>query len=320
MQAAGMALPEGLGRVILIALQSLGLLAVPTFLFLSGGFIVFAVRSKPLGAAYKTLAQSLKHIIVPYVLWSIIFYALIFMMDGTTFSATGYIKNLLVGYPLNFIPILVFFYVLSPLVVRVAERYAWQMIALIFIYQLFSLLVLRPGLFGVALPDWARWFTIPGLRLSIALWGLFFPLGVVYSLHSEWIQRTLRSYWAVPALLFVGMYGFVIAHEAGWLGAPLAGLMMPIFGVLLYPFIARDQIPWIKAWEWLGRRAYGLYLSNLVWISLLLIAVRAFAIGLMDKIFLLVPVLIACTILVVGLLMAGIEKLPVRGLRRYVFG
>jgi peptidoglycan/LPS O-acetylase OafA/YrhL len=319
-QSSGLASPDGLVRTVLVALLSLGLLAVPTFLFLSGSFIVFAVSDKPLRTAYQTLAVSLRHIVFPYLIWSLLFYGLIFALDGTRFSVLGYVKNLLVGYPLNFIPILVFFYLLSPMIVRIARRYPWQLLFGMLLYQGLSLIVLRPGMFGLALPSWTRMLTLPGLRQSMALWGIFFPLGVVCALHSEWIQVRLKRVWFIPVILTAGAFILAVSHESGILTAPMAGVLTPLFGVSVYPFISREQIPFIHAWEWLGRRAYGIYLSNLIWISLLLVVVESFAVGLLRNIYLLIPILSIATVAIVGLLMAGIEKLPVRGLRRYVFG
>jgi peptidoglycan/LPS O-acetylase OafA/YrhL len=307
-------------RIVLVALLSLGLLAVPTFLFLSGSFIVFAVSNKPLRSAYQTLAVSLRHIVVPYLIWSLLFYVLIFALDGTRFSALGYLKNLLVGYPLNFIPILVFFYLLSPLIVRIARRYPWQLLLGMLLYQGLSLIVLRPGMFGLTIPSWTRMLTLPGLRQSMALWGIFFPLGTVGSLQSGWIQVHLERFWFIPVLLTAGALVLVVSHESGILTAPLASVLTPLFGVSVYPFISREQIPFIHVWEWLGRRAYGIYLSNLIWISLLLVVVESYAVGLLRNIYLLIPILSIATVAIVGLLMAGIEKLPVRGLRRFVFG
>jgi peptidoglycan/LPS O-acetylase OafA/YrhL len=320
MASAGIAAPEGAGRIVLIALQSLGLMAVPTFLFLSGGFIVFAVRSKPLRTAYHTLTLSLRYILVPYLIWSLLFYVLIFALDGTRFSLLGYVKNLLVGYPLNFIPILVFFYLLSPFIVRIAQKFPWQLLLAIVLYQGLSLIVLQPGIFGVSLPAWTRLLTIPGLRLSIALWGIFFPLGIVYALYNDWIRTHFTRFWPILVVLWVAIFSLVVMHAAGVVVAPLPGVVLPIITVLIYPFMSREHIPLVQAWEWLGRRAYALYLSNLIWISLLLVVVENFTQTLLRNLFLLIPVLMLATLAIVALLMAGFEKSPVRAMRRYVFG
>jgi peptidoglycan/LPS O-acetylase OafA/YrhL len=320
MASLGIAAPEAGGRIVLIGLQSLGLMAVPTFLFLSGGFIVFAVRNKPLRTAYHTLTLSLRYILVPYLIWSLLFYVLIFALDGSRFSLLGYVKNLLVGYPLNFIPILVFFYLLSPFIVRTAQRYPWQLLGVIAIYQGFSLIVLQPGMFGVSLPAWMRLLTIPGLRLSIALWGIFFPLGIVYALYSDWIRTRFTRFWAVLILIWVAVYVLVVMHAAGIVVAPLPGVLLPIIAVLIYPFMSREHIPLVQVWEWLGRRAYALYLSNLIWISILLLISQALTPFILRYVAIEIIFVMALTIMIVWILMELIEKIPIRGLRRYIFG
>ncbi|KAF5434113.1 Surface polysaccharide O-acyltransferase, integral membrane enzyme [Candidatus Methanophagaceae archaeon] len=100
--------PSQMAHVILVSLQSLGLLAVPTFYFISGGFQVYATRGKPIRAAYRTIAKALPHIIIPYLIWSILFYLLLFVIQGDLYTIPEYLKFILVGYPLNFVPLLIF--------------------------------------------------------------------------------------------------------------------------------------------------------------------------------------------------------------------
>ena len=72
--------------------------------------------------------------------------------------------------------------------------------------------------------------------------------------------------------------------------------------------------------EWIGRRALGLYLTNLILISLALAAVRVVAPILFQQMVVLVSIVIVFTISVLGLLFTAVERLPVPGARRYVFG
>jgi len=115
-------------------------------------------------------------------------------------------------------------------------------------------------------------------------------------------------------------YILLVLQELDLISAPIAALLAPIFVVLLYPLIEREQIPPVRILEQLGRRVYGLYLSNLIWISLALVLIRALMPGLLQHVLSLVPILMGITIGGVWFTMAGLEKVPVRGLRRYVFG
>jgi fucose 4-O-acetylase-like acetyltransferase len=60
----------------------------------------------------------LRHILVPYVIWSAVFYLVVYLLQGEQYTVFEYAKNLAVGYPYHFVPLLVFFYLIAPLIVR----------------------------------------------------------------------------------------------------------------------------------------------------------------------------------------------------------
>ena len=316
----GFTLPTGIEHDLWLAIRTLGLIAVPTFYFLSGGFLVYAVRGKSFTQAYRTVLLALRHILVPYLVWSIGFYVLIFFIQHETYSLPGYLKNLAVGYPLNFVPLLMVYYLIAPLLVKWIARMPWFALGTIALYQAFSVIVLRPGLVGVTLPAWMMNLTIPGIRLSVAIWGVFFPLGLAYGLFTDRIQVSLRRWlWLVIGLGGI-TYGTAVLHELGRVNLALAELIFPVFVILVFPFVDRGRIPFVLQLEQLGRRAYGLYLSNLIWLSLALIIVRQSVPWLMSVWIVLIPILSALTIGTVTVLMGLTERMSSPLWRRYLFG
>lgn len=307
-------------RIILVALQTLGIIAVPTFYFLSGGYLVYAVRGKPLTAAYHVIARALRSIIVPYLLWSILFYIFIYLLQGDLYTLREYLKFILVGYPFHFIPLLVFYYLLAPILIRLIDRYPWGTMVAIALYQVFSVMVLMPGTFGVSLPEWTRYLTIPGIRQSVAIWGIFLPLGILYGLQGERMRSVLRRITWLLVILAVISYVLAVLHWLSLYHAPVAGLLNPLFVLLIFPLIARESIPFARGLEQLARRAYGLYLTNLILLSIALVIIRTWFPGLFSKMLILFPILVAVTIAALWLLMVGVEKLPSPNVRRYVFG
>jgi peptidoglycan/LPS O-acetylase OafA/YrhL len=317
---AGHLPPPGWQRFLLEALRGLGLVAVPTFLFISGGFIAYAMQGKDLRSAYRTVFLGLRHIIVPYLLWSLVFYVLVFALRGERYAPQDYLRHLVVGYPYNFVPIVVFFYVASPLLVRAATRSPMILLLAIALYQLFTANVLRPGILGVTFPEGARLLTIPGLRLSIAIWGVFFPLGMVFGLHSRTWQRVVGRVWWTLAVGAVVTFTLAVLHETSFVALPLAGVLFPVFAVLLMPLLPREAIPFLPSLEALGKRAYGLYLTNLVFLNVALIAVQAGIPWLYDQLLVLVPLLIVFTMFAMRILVAGLERFPTPSAQRYVLG
>lgn len=312
--------PAGWERFLLEAMRGLGLIAVPTFLFISGGFVVYALRDKDLRLGYRTVALSLRHIVVPYLIWSAIFYVLVYALNGETHPPIEYLKLLVVGYPYNFVPLIIFFYIAAPLLVRLTHRWPWVVILGIGLYQLFTAIVLQPGLLGFAFPGWARYLTIPGLRLSVALWGIYFPLGVAFGLHARQWALSVGKVWWLLAIAAVVLYSLAVLHETSFTRAPFAGLLLPVFVVLMLPLLRREAIPFVEALEVEGKRAYGLYLTNLVFLNVALVGVQAGLPWLVDQLLVLVPLLVLFTILAMRLLVAGLARLPVPTAQRYVLG
>src|SRR6056297_760202 len=87
----------------------------PVFLFLSGITSFYGYRNRE----YKYLdflSRRLKTVVVPFVLWSSIYYVILVYTGAYDFNILFYIKNLILGnmsYHLYFIPILLQMYFLS---------------------------------------------------------------------------------------------------------------------------------------------------------------------------------------------------------------
>jgi len=311
--------PPDWERAILVGLRGFGPVAVPIFLFLSGYFAVYAMRGKAVGAAFRSVRTSLKHILIPYVLWSIVFYLGIFALLGERYTILEYAKFLLVGYPFNFVPLLVLFYLASPLLIPAAERVPWLVLGGVGLYQIFLMLVQLPGLMGLTLPGWATYLTPPGLRLTIALWGIFFPMGVVFSQREERLKPSLRRSWPLLAVLSLVLYVTAALDFLGLLVAPLATFFLPVAVIPLLPLLSRDSIPAARHFELLGRNAYGLYLTNLLLISLVLAGAQSVAPSLYLMSILLAALAGTVAIVTPSVAAAALARSRPK-LRLYVFG
>src|SRR6266496_924959 len=213
----GLLPPTGLTHWLLVVLQQLGTIAVPIFLFLSGGFIVYAVNGRKIPVAYKIVAASLRYIIVPYLVWSLIFYVVAYLLQYQRLPLLGYVKGLLIGYPFNFVPLLVFFYMLGPLLVPAVRRHPWLILAAFLSYQVFLLNVVSPGALGVVFPSWTWWLSPPILRSTLAKWAIYFPLGTAYGLHGKSLLDSLRRIWLPLVAIGIVLYGLrVVALIQGW--------------------------------------------------------------------------------------------------------
>lgn len=310
---------QGWARTGLSLLQALGSVGVPIFLFISGVFMAYAARGNPPRVSSSFLWRSLLHILVPYLIWSVVFYLLIYV-QGQQYTAAEYLKSLLVGYPFHFIPLLVFFYLLSPLLVVVAYRHPAALVGLTGLFQLVLINLLHPGILGFTFPQAMSILEVPVLRNSLASWAVYFPLGLVYFYHSRYLLARMQR--LRPALLVATVVFFTMAalpRDLLPLGR-LARYLYPFTFVLLLPTIQRDQIPAARVLERIGKRVYGIYLTHLIVLDLVLIAISGLAPWLFDWPVLLFPLLFIAALGIPLALMNGMARSPTRPAYRYVFG
>jgi len=311
---------SGWGLALLTVLQALGAFAVPIFFFVSGSFVAYAAQGELPRLSLKFLWSSLRHILVPYFVWSIFFYVLVFFQNNEQYSLPQYIKNLLVGYPFHFIPLLIFYYVLSPFLVVVGKRYGMILILLVGAYQLYSLNVVSNGILGFEFPGWATHFTLPVLRTTIGDWGVYFPLGLVYGLHTRQMLPWIKRFAWILLLAALVIFIIGLLNEFKVLSFPMARYLCVLPLILALPAITRDRIPFVRYFEKLGKRSYGLYLTHLIILDLVLLLIQVVLIQLFGLPMLLFPLLFALGLLIPMVIMELAARGPTRRVYRYLFG
>lgn len=266
---------------ILVVLQMLGAFAVPIFLFISGAFVAYAARGHS-NHPLKFIQNSVSRILWPYLFWSLVFYVLIFFSDGDRYSIPGYVKNLLVGFPYHFVPLIIFYYILSPLLAKIGRRHGLLLLAAVGLYQIFLIVMQHPDWLGnFVMPAWAQWFVPPVLFNTMAAWAIFFPMGLVFSLHNKEIRPYLqRAKWVVVAVTIGLFVTAVFDNIFNLVDAPWIQYLMPFIFMFVLPVINRKSIPLLKQFEKVGKRSYGVYLSHLIVLTIVMGLIKAFLPGL----------------------------------------
>lgn len=312
---------EGIIKIVMIFLSGLGIFAVPIFLFLSGCFFAYAANKDDFVRNYKIVRTNLLHVLIPYFVWSIIFYLEVSLLHEQNFTMIEYLKNLLVGYPFHFVPLLAFFYLISPILIR-ASRYigGWAIVILIGVFQLFLLNIAYPGVLGFEFPVWANQLAPPVISNSFAEWGVFFPLGLIYVKTSARVLPLLQKTLWLLILITVGLYLIAVLDILSIVDFPLARYICPITLMLISPTLKRNNIPMVRSLEKVGKKAYGLYLMNLLVLDIILISIQTFIPGIFQFNLLLLPILFLMTLEIPMLLMEKFERFSKPILYRYVFG
>jgi peptidoglycan/LPS O-acetylase OafA/YrhL len=323
----GIKYPRSLGLIssgweqsLLYFLAGLGIFAVPIFLYLSGCFFSYAAQDTDLRANYKIVWVNLGHILFPYLIWSIVFFLEVFLVHGQLCTPGECVKNLLVGYPYNFVPLLIFFYLIAPLLILVIRRMGWVLILVIAVLQLALLNLVSPGVLGFEFPGWMSALAPPVLANSLAEWAIFFPLGLIYVKVAPTYLPLVRKFKWILAFILVGLYILGFLDILAVIHLPIARYLCPFFFILLAPIFNRNAIPSVKTVENLGKRAYGLYFMNLIVLDLIIVAIERLAPGLLTFYYVVLPLLFILAIQIPILIMKSVEMLRKPAIHRYVFG
>lgn len=305
---------------ILLFIKEIGVLAVPTFLFLAGSFMVYSIRGRPILKAYQMLLPALQNALLPYFIWSIVFYLTVFLVRQESYNFFGYLKNLIVGYPYNFVPILIFYILLSPLIIKIAEKFPIWVFLFFFAVQIVLANISVPGIIGFKFPEFMKYLAIPILRIPLALWAVFYPMGIIYSLHTKSIQDKLKNLWWMFAGISFILYVLAALQETGALVFKAAEWLLPVFLIPLFPVIQRKKIPWVSFLEKIGKRSYGIYLLNIIFITIFVFLTYRFTPALYHFISLQVILISLATLFLSTFLMDWIERSPGRSIYRIIFG
>lgn len=313
---------EGRAQSLLTALQAFGAFAVPTFLFISGAFISYAARGKS-ALSLKFIWGSVKHILWPYLIWSLVFYLTVLVTRQEQQSVGGYVKSLLVGNPYHFVPLLIFYYIISPFLVIMGKRFGWLLLLAIGLYQLFLLYAVKPAdAFGLMNPPgWTWYLTPPVLRTTMADWAIYFPMGLIFSMHNTALKPRLQRWQWVSLTAVVLFFALGILNAFGVVAAPWARFLAPVPLMFLLPIINRSTIPAVARFEQVGRRSYGIYLLHFVVLDWVLFLFSRLVPGLIHWPVIVMPLLFVVALWVPLTMMEMAARRPsTRKVYRYVFG
>ena len=319
----GFPVVDGWFQQVLSVLHDIGsMFAVPVFLFISGCFFSYAAKKgNPRSLSWKVVRASTLRVIYPYLLWSVLFYIVVFTRLDESYSVIGYIKNLLIGYPFNFVPLIIFFMVISPILVRYSKRFGTLILGLIFAYQLLLLGIQFPGSIAVPVPPQLGILKLPIIGGTMAVWGVFFPLGLIYSLNSKQILPWLKHLKWVLAVISVGLFALTLFDQFADWPLPLIRTVSVLAFILLMPTINRKSIPWVRELEKVGKHSYGLYLTNLIVLEYLLLLIDLTVPQLFNLSLILFPLIFVVTLIFPVWIMSLVAKSRrIHQYYRFIFG
>jgi len=315
----------------LTAIEKLAVFSVPAFLFVSGFFASYSVRGGLSGQSWKIVRVRLVNLLIPYTIWSIVVFVLDALVLGEVLTPARYLLRLASGRASQgyyFVPLLCQFYVLAPVIVSLAKTRGRLMLSVSGFLQLLLIGVTywlgsSPGFEGSVL------CRVVGLPWFFR-WGFFFVLGVVFATNTGRLQNLARLRWALlagvvvlaPLATIESELLYASTGDGLWRVTPLTlfSSLYALAFILCYLTFNPAQ-GWVsRAFVWLSKRVYGIYL--LQW-AVLTHAARCIALtipGVIPYQVLVQPVLIAVGLGVPLAAMGLVAGTPARRYYRWLFG
>jgi peptidoglycan/LPS O-acetylase OafA/YrhL len=259
-------------------------------------------------------------LLVPFVIWTAVRFVLIRRLPYN-------LDEVLDLY--HWIPLLIQFYLVSPLLVAFAKRnwkllllltalLGWGLAALSYVEELGS----APALPLVGrLPNW----------LIVVNFPFWFPMGIVAGLYLLQYRPTLIRYrWhllvasVVMAILVLAEYQWADSlNGPAWLGPGFGGVTkFPYSLAVILCFLAFDKshLPYASELSHLGAKSLGIYLGNIPSVYVAALLMYHVTPALLRYQLIYFAVLILVGIGVPLLLMEGVRRSPVHHRYRILFG
>lgn len=245
-------------------MQQLIYFTLPAFLFVSGFFVAFSAGRDNPTVKWSVVFARVKTLGIPLIVWIGIIFAFFLRRFPTS------LNDALISY--YYIPLLIQFYILSPIIVRLAKRYASQILVVGALLELGRDTIYYLDALGLQIPGLAlmKSLTPPWLLPTLLFW---FILGATAGIHRETFSRFLSRYKfgflsSLVVLLPLTLVEYQIIWRASgkeWLGPYFGGYTRFLYAlVFLLSFLACDslKLPFSKWLSELGSRSLGIYLAH----------------------------------------------------------
>ncbi len=312
-------------------LEQISSFALPFFLFVSGFFVaVQAGRSGNM--RWNAIRSRIKNLLIPYLFWSVIVIILA-MVGGKRYGPGELLGMFLTGQTnevLYFVPLLIQFYLLAPLFVRLA-RWNWKVLLVVTaLIQAAVIALPYPIYFGIDTAWSQQLATLVPKWLFIAriFW---FPLGILAGFHSEALLNRLQKMrfgllaGAVVLIPLALIQWEIFFRQSGLAWLPQRETFTDTLYTILLLFgllgLENKMLPSFSRISEIGLKSYGIYLTHAIFIEFTARLIYRFVPQLLGYQILLQPIFILVGLGGPLLIMYIFDHLPtVRKSYVYIFG
>jgi peptidoglycan/LPS O-acetylase OafA/YrhL len=316
---------------VLVSINQLALFSVPAFIFITGLFITYASQGSIQKLSKKVIRNRVLGLLWPYLMWTI----LVFICDGLlgiVYTPREYIYKIFTGGGVRayfFVPLLIQFYLLSPLLIGWAKN---QPIRILTISGLLQLMVVCILYLGSVWPPFASvQKTIQAFDWIFIPWTFYFVLGIVVGFRinevSSWLKRHRRYLILLAftmALLSIIESQWIYHFSSNWDWAysplKLASSFYALFFILAFLAVDFQMTKFVKLIAQIGGMSYGIYLMHPKVVELLSRIMYHAAPNVLARQVILSLMIFTLTMLAFFLVRNIVLKSPVRKGYRYIFG
>lgn len=302
--------------------------SIVAFMFIAGYFIAYATSGGKRDLSWQVVRARLENLLWPWLLWSAI-HTVGQSFLGRSISLLEFLNTLIIHY--YFIPLLIFYYLLAPMIARWAKTRPRALLTGAVVIQflavaLFYARAYHPDFPG-ALKPWVDLGPLQYLRFAF-----YFPFGVVCGMFPRMIKDPLRRFerilpWLTLLLFGLSVLETTVAYNVGGKVWPVGGFRTKFSSALfstalILCFVVSDKlsVPFGRVVSKLGTHSYGLYLCHYPFLGIIAKVIRCIAPWVSSQGWLFLPLLFVLAIVLSMLLMEGVARLPTRRFYRYLFG
>jgi len=312
--------------------EQIAVFSIPFFLFVSGYFIAFATGRIQKNIRSPVIMARVRDLIIPYLFWSFVVIFLEIALEGRIRTPGRYLSMLLVGGAspaYYYIPLLIQFYLLTPLLVPLAKNRWVGLLTVVALIQIIVQLLHYPVLLGLESPALEPLINLVPKWLFVAriFW---FTFGVIVGFQLKKIKPFLSSskWWLLGASLLMIPLGILeweaylrISGEV-WIDhrETIIDTIYSFLVILTVIGFDRMVIPFSERFSSLGTKSFGIYIVHPIVMIYLSRLIARFAPQILGNQILFQTIIIALGLGVPLLMMYAVDHSPFRRVYRYIFG
>jgi surface polysaccharide O-acyltransferase-like enzyme len=318
-----------ISHYFLLFIRQISTFCVPAFMFVSGFFVSYAAKDKRNPINWTFVRGRIITLIIPYFIWSIVVIAGD-ILQGNSLLPHEYLLLIVtkgVVPPYWFIPALCFFYLISPILVRLVQL-NWKLTLVISgLIQLIIVAINYLQYTNINFP-WLGYISRFFASWLAFNWIFFFTFGICAGFHIQGLKQWLNKYKQILFILVLvtGLLNilesdyFLRSTLQNW-GAYYGTITFNLYSTtFILWFMALEIVPFSNHVNLLGIRSYGIYLLHYPIIEFTARVVHKIIPRLLAYPIVFVPLLVLVGLGLPILIMTAYRRSPVKQYYRYLFG